>query len=201
MIAEHLVYNAAIAIIIGLMVFRYTGRDTSWIIILVTYIPDLDKITGALFHRIGITVLVEGQNIQHGTFHNIAAMIIISVVLGFLLHPFGIRYFDTFVMSMIGLGSHLFEDALVYSSDYAYLWPFSHARTGLGWLPISVTEESYRADFFQIANTEVLLIGLVFLLTAVLVRTRIEGSFDWIRWYMPESVYRKIFLKKKYSTD
>jgi len=192
MLAEHLVYSTALAVIAGMLFFRYTGRDESWIIILVSYAPDLDKIADPILDRIGFTVLFEGHTIHHGTFHNIAAMVIFGVIMAFLLSPLGIRYLDAFLFSVIGFGAHLFEDALVYPADYTYFWPFSHAKTGLGWLPFTGTEESYNADFFHIANTEVLLIGLIFLLIAVLVRTRVEGP-GWIRWYMPASVYRRFF--------
>jgi membrane-bound metal-dependent hydrolase YbcI (DUF457 family) len=121
-------------------------------------------------------------------------MIIFAVILAFILHPFGIRYFDTVLFTIIGIGSHLFEDALVYPANYMYLWPFSHEKMGLAWLPISGSEESYSATFFRIANTEVLLIGVALLIIAILIRTRFEGP-GWIRWYMPESVYKRYFSK------
>jgi hypothetical protein len=188
------VYNAAIAVFAGMLFLHYTGRDPSWIIILVTYVPDLDKIAGPLLNKVGFTILFEGHTIHHGTFHTIAAMIIFAVILAFILHPFGIRYFDTVLFTIIGIGSHLFEDALVYPANYMYLWPFSHEKMGLAWLPISGSEESYSATFFRIANTEVLLIGVALLIIAILIRTRFEGP-GWIRWYMPESVYKRYFSK------
>jgi hypothetical protein len=200
MLAEHLVYNAAIAVIAGMIFLRFTKRDPSWIIILVTYLPDLDKIAERILNTAGFTVLFEGHAIQHGTFHNIAAMLIFAVIVAFLLYPFGVRYFDAMLFSIIGFGAHLFEDALVYPANYMYLWPFSHDKMGLGWLPISWSEESYNANFFHIANTEVLFIGLALLLVAVLVRTRVEGS-GWIRWYMPAFVYRRYFSKEKKMPD
>ena len=65
---------------------------------------------------------------------------------------------------------------------------------GLGWLSAAGSEELYHADFFHIANTRVVFIGLALLLFAVLIRTRVEGS-GWIHWYMPEKIYRKYFGK------
>jgi hypothetical protein len=198
MLAEHLVYSAAIAVIAGMLSFHYTGRDSSWIVILVSYVPDLDKISDAVLNRIGFTVLFEGHSIHHGTFHTIAAMILFGVVLSFLLYPFGIRFFDALIFIITGFAAHLFEDALVYSANYMYLWPFSREKLGLAWLPFNGSEESYNANFFNLANTEVLLIGLAVLLIAVLVRTRFEGP-GWIRWYMPEKVYLRYFMKNKPS--
>jgi hypothetical protein len=172
--------------------YRLAGRDSSWIVILVTYVPDLDKISDAILNQVGFTVLFEAHTIHHGTFHNVAAMIIFGVIIAFLLVPFGIRFFDAFIFSIIGIGAHLFEDALVYPADYMYLWPFSRDKLGLAWLPVTGPEEAYNANFFHVANTEVLLIGLFILLLAVLVRTRVEGS-GWIRWYLPGKVYRIFF--------
>lgn len=194
MLAEHIFYTAAIAIFSGMLFFHYTGRDNSWIVILVAFFPDLDKIADPILTRFGFTLLFEGHTIHHGTFHTVAAMVIICIIIAFLLHPFGIRFFDAFFFTIIGFGAHLFEDALVYPADYMYLWPFSNEKMGLAWLPMSLTEENYTANFFSIANIEVFFIGLVILFLAILIRTRVEG-LGWIQWYMPKKVYRKYFKK------
>jgi hypothetical protein len=193
MLAEHLIYSTAIAVIAGMLSFHYTGRDASWIVILCTYLPDLDKIVDYLLNSIGFTVLFEGHTIHHGTFHNVAALLIFGISIAFLLHPFGVRFFDAMIFAIVGFGAHLFEDALVYPSNYMYLWPFSREKLGLAWLPVGGSEESYSANFLHLANTEVLFIGLVFLLIAILVRTRVEGS-GWIRWYLPGNVYQKYLI-------
>jgi hypothetical protein len=191
MMAEHLVYSAAIAVLAGMISFQLTGRDNSWIVLLVSYAPDLDKIMNIFLHRIGIIVMYDGHTIHHGTFHTVAAMIFFGIILAFILHPLGIRFFDTILFTIIGFGAHLFEDALVYPANYMYLWPLSSEKLGLAWLPVG-SEEVYNATFLHIANTEVLYIGLVFLILALLVRTWAEGT-GWIRWYMPKKVYRKFF--------
>ena len=192
MLAEHLVFTAAIAVLAGMISFRLTGRDSSWIVILVSYAPDLDKVLGPLLDRIGFTILFEGHAIHHGTFHTVAAMVVFALFMAFLLHPAGIRFSDAFIFTTIGFGAHLIEDALVYSANYMYLWPFSLEKFGLAWLPMNGSEEAYNAGFFHIANTEVLLIGLALLLFACLIRTRAEGA-GWIRWYMPKTVYNQFF--------
>jgi hypothetical protein len=198
MLAEHLIYSTAIAVIAGMLSFHYTGRDASWIIILCTYIPDLDKVSDLFLNSVGFTVLFEGHTIHHGTFHTVAAMLIFGIVIAFLLHPLGVRFFDALIFTIIGFGAHLFEDALVYPSDYMYLWPLSREKMGLAWLPVGGSEESYTANFFHIANTEVLFIGIAFLLIAIIVRTRVEGS-GWIQWYLPENLYQKYFIRDKMS--
>jgi len=197
MLAEHIIYSTALAILVGMIFYRFTGRDSSWIIILCAWIPDIDLIANGVLNRFGFTLLFEGHKITHGVFHNIAMMVIFGILVAFLLNPFGIRFFDALFFAVIGFGAHLFEDALVYKAGYPYLWPFYSKDLGFGLLPNILTEENYFRDFFGIANTYVLIVGLVVLLVAIIIRTYAEGP-AWIRWYMPEKVYRKLF--GKYTT-
>jgi carbon starvation protein CstA len=194
MLAEHIIYSTALAILVGMVFYKYTGRDSSWIIILCAWIPDIDLIANSVLTRSGFTLLFEGHRITHGVFHNIAIMVFFGILLAFLLHPFGIRFLDAFFFAVIGFGAHLFEDALVYDPGYEFLWPLSSKVLGLGLLPNMINEENYMRNFFGIANTEVLIIGLVLLLVAILIRTYWEGS-SWIRWYMPDKVYVTVFGK------
>ena len=194
MLSEHIIYSAALAILVGMIFYRFTGRDSSWIIILCAWIPDIDLIANGVLNRFGFTLLFEGHKITHGVFHNIAMMVIFGILVAFLLNPFGIRFFDALFFAVIGFGAHLFEDALVYKAGYPYLWPFLSKDLGFGLLPNILTEENYFRDFFGIANTYVLIVGLVVLLVAVIIRTYAEGP-AWIRWYMPEKVYVKLFGK------
>ena len=198
MLAEHIVYSAALAILVGMVFLTYTGRDNSWIIILCALIPDIDKFAHTILNKIGFTVLFEGHRITHGVFHNIAMMVIFGILVAFFLHPFGIKFFEGFLFSIIGFGAHLFEDALVYDPGYKFLWPFSSKVLGLGLLPNMLSEENYFRDFIGIANTYVLIVGLLVLLVAIIIRTYIEGP-AWIRWYMPDTVYVKLF--GKYTTE
>ena len=104
MIIEHLFYSMAIAIIVGMFYYRLTGRDHSWIIILCAWIPDVDLIARSVLNKFGFVVLFEGQPIRHGTFHTVAAMVIFAIFLAFLLHPFGIQFFDSLFFAIIGFG-------------------------------------------------------------------------------------------------
>jgi hypothetical protein len=174
MLSEHIFYSSAIAILIGMIFYKCTGRDSSWIIILCAWAPDLD-----LF-------------LHHGAFHNIAFMVIFGIIMAFILRSFGIRFFDAFFFSVIGFGAHLLEDAMVYDVAYPFLWPFSTNNHGLELFPDVISMRGrYIADFFRIANTEVLIVGLLFLVLAIIIRTYFEGP-TWIRWYMPEKFYLKL---------
>ncbi len=196
MLAEHIIYSAALAILAGMVFYHYTGRDPSWIIIVSAWAPDLDVIANPVLRSLGFRVLFEGTSIYHGTFHNIGVMIVFGVVVAFLLHPLGIKFFDALFFAIIGFGAHLVEDALVYESGYMFLWPLSSKILGIGLFPSAMDEVNYIRDFFGIANTEVLIIGLVTVLVAFLIRTYYEGSSSWIRFYMPEILYKKLFRKK-----
>ncbi len=64
MIIEHLVYSIAIAIIFGMIYRRFTGRESSWIIVLSAYTPDVDIIADAILRKIG----AETYNVAFVTF-------------------------------------------------------------------------------------------------------------------------------------
>jgi len=175
MYIEHIFYSGAIAILIGMLFFRYAGRDSSWIIILCAWAPDL--------------VLP-----IHDKFHNVAFLVMFTMLVGFLLHKSGVNVFDAFFFAFIGYGVHVFEDALVFKTGYPFLWPLVRGDAGIGVFPAAVSEGNYLADVFGIGNTQVLMAGLVFLLLALLLRTVVEGP-TWIRWYMLDGHYSRVITK------
>ncbi|MGA2933750.1 MAG: metal-dependent hydrolase [Methanomicrobiales archaeon] len=172
MFIEHIVYSAAIAVIVGMIFVRFTGRDPSWIIILLTYFPDLDEIGKIPF--ITNDVLFP-MVIHHGDFHTLGNLLVASLVFAVILHFAGMRYFDGFICSAIGLGAHFFEDALVYNPAYAFFWPLSSQKFGIGLFPAT-------RNFFGVANTTTLLIGVILFLIACAVRTYFEGK-GWYRTF------------------
>jgi membrane-bound metal-dependent hydrolase YbcI (DUF457 family) len=173
MLFEHWIYSTAIAIIVGMIYYKRTGRDLSWIIIASAYVPDLDLIADAMFKRIGITVLIRGNPIEHGDFHNIAVLLLFAVLVALLLQTVGTRLRDSFIFASIGFGAHLFEDALVFNLGYSFFWPLSAQTFGIG-----MVEYSY--DWYGIANTEVLIIGLIAVMVCATVRTVYEGN-GWVK--------------------
>jgi hypothetical protein len=132
MLFEHWIYSIAIAIIVGMVYYRFTGRDYAWIIIASAYVPDIDMIVDAVLKKIGVTVLVYGSPISHGNFHNIAVLLVYAVSVALLLHPIGIKLKDAFFFASIGFAAHMFEDALIASLAYPFLWPVSTQRFGIG---------------------------------------------------------------------
>jgi membrane-bound metal-dependent hydrolase YbcI (DUF457 family) len=171
---EHIIYSAALAVIFGMIFSRYTGRDPSWIIIAVAFVPDIDSIlerSPAELPRI----IVPGT-ILHGDMHTILALIVFSLLIAAVLQWFGIRFIDGLLCSAIGIAAHFFEDALVYNPSYTYLWPITSYTFQIGIL------EGPR-NLFGIANSSVVLIGICFLILAVLVRTLVEGT-EWWRVFL-----------------
>ncbi len=67
---EHWIYSTAIAIIAGMIHFKKTGRDYSWIVIASALAPDLDMFTGYIFNKFDIGILINGNPLKHGDFHN-----------------------------------------------------------------------------------------------------------------------------------
>jgi len=177
MLFEHLIYSTAIAILFGMIYRGLTGREYSWIIILSAYAPDIDVIANGLLKKAGITLLIYGSPISHGDFHTLAVLVIYAVGVSFLLHPLGFRYVDSLVFAAVGFGAHLIEDALVYSQGYRFLWPLAARKIGSG---IIVGSERYKADYYGIADAEVLKYGLIFLAVAVVFRTLYERK-NWVK--------------------
>ena len=97
MIIEHILYSGALAILAGMVFYHDTKRDPSWIIIVCALAPDVDYITNPILRRLGIGLLLNGHPILHGTFHNIAFMVMFGIAMAFLLHPLGLRFLDSSV--------------------------------------------------------------------------------------------------------
>ncbi len=73
---EHLIYSAALAVIVGMIFSRLKGSDPSWIIIAVAFVPDIDFGLQAWSEIPGIALRF---TVQHGDFHNITALILFSL--------------------------------------------------------------------------------------------------------------------------
>ncbi|NYT06511.1 MAG: metal-dependent hydrolase [Methanomicrobiales archaeon] len=178
MLAEHILYAAAVAIPAGMLYLRYFGRDPSWIIILCAWAPDIDQVLYPFSYRLlGVRLLVNGHTLRHGDLHTLGALLVFSVIFALVLrlHPFSVRLADGLIFSAIGYAVHLASDALVYNPAYPFLWPLSPSRLGLGVI-------FYVRDFFWIADSRVLAAGLLLAAGAALLRTAIEGR-GWTRHY------------------
>lgn len=178
---EHLIYSAALAVIIGMLYYRSTGRDPSWIIVISALAPDIDQAFCSMRCWFGVSLAFNGHLIQHGDFHTLGALAIYALLLGALLVPLGIRFWEGVLFAGIGFGAHLLEDALVYRTSYAILWPFSDRVVALGLM-------DYSRDFYSIADTQVLIVGLFLLAGAVALRMHVDREWPgWIRAGLPKA--------------
>lgn len=159
MLIEHLIYNIAIAILIYTI---YEKRYVLSIIILSTYSPDIDFVTDSILKKIGITLLIYGDPIKHGDFHNILVLIIYGILVALLLNTIKIKMIDSFILASIGFTAHLFEDYIVFNPGYRFFWPISDKIYGIGLI-------KYNADFYGIANKDVLIVGLIFIILCVII--------------------------------
>jgi septum site-determining protein MinD len=169
MLFEHLIYSTAIAIIAGMIHLKKTGRDYSWIIIASALAPDLDMFAGYIFNKFDTGILINGNPLKHGDFHNIAVLFLFALLVGSLLKTQGMKFKDSFIFAGIGFGAHILEDVLVYNPGYAFLWPLSTHVFGIGIV-------NYEPDWYGIANTGVLLAGVIFMVLCGTVSILYEGK-------------------------
>lgn len=172
MLFEHLIYSTAIAIIAGMIHFKLTGRDYSWIIIASAFAPDLDIIADTLLNKLGMSVLIDGSPIKHGDFHNITMLFLFASLVSLILQAKGYRFAEVFTFASIGFGAHMFEDGLVYNPGYPFLRPLSEHIFGIGIF-------DYKPDLYLIADTRVLIFGLIAVMLSTAIRIAYEGQ-GWI---------------------
>ncbi len=163
MLFEHWIYSTAVAILIYTI---YRKKECLYIIIGSAYAPDTDIIADYILKNIGIIVLVYGRYIKHGDFHNMLVLIIYAILIALLLSTINVKIKDSFILASIGFGLHLLEDALVFNPGYRFFWPISDKIYGIG----LVTNYNGHADFFGIANTEVLIIGVILVILSICIK-------------------------------
>ncbi len=187
MFTEHVIYNLAIAIVLTFFVQQEFAGWGSLIIVVSGCIPDIDGIFDLLQNHL---VFTSGQLLPRMTehsrdFHNLGALVVYAVLAGIILTwVFRLKFPMVALFAGIGYGAHLFEDALVYNPSSAVFWPISSVPAGIGIF------SDYSRNFLGIANTEVLLIGMVLLTVVVVVSlTRRKTSWAEING-SPKQVYK-----------
>jgi len=128
---EHLIYSTAIAIIAGMLWYKHTGRDPSWIIIASAFAPDFDIVAGELLNKLDLNSLISTP-IRHGDFHNIAFMLLFATAAALVLRLAGMRFWDSFLFAGIGVGAQVFREELIANPVYRSCWPMAKQRWGIG---------------------------------------------------------------------
>jgi hypothetical protein len=153
LILEHIVYAAAVAVLVGMVYMHYIGRNPTWIILIGTVLPDID----AVFENIAFALgLAQPYLIYHGTFHNITAAAIICSVGAYLLTKAKVRFWDGFICLAIGFAVHLFADWAVYKPGYQFLMPFSNWYFGARLI-------NYAPNFHGAWMSRVMIVGFILL--------------------------------------
>jgi membrane-bound metal-dependent hydrolase YbcI (DUF457 family) len=176
---EHLVYNAAIALLVGVVYLRYTNRNPAWIIVATAFMPDVDVIFEF------ITTNLMGINSQyamhHGVFHNLLSMVCISILIAYALSRYNLAAFsDGLICAMIGYTAHLGEDWVVYKYIYQFLFPVTTKFYGTGIIPEAGDISLNIGEFvINLGGITVLLVGVAFLLASMGVFYLIERK-GWL---------------------
>ena len=132
MLLEHLIYSTAIAIIAGMLWYKYTGRDPSWIIIASAFAPDFDSFSGGMFKKLDMNILIDGAPIRHGDFHNIAFLLLFASAVALALRLAGMRFWDSFLFAGVGFGAHKARNVGFFGQGYRSQWPGKTQRWGIG---------------------------------------------------------------------
>jgi membrane-bound metal-dependent hydrolase YbcI (DUF457 family) len=162
MYLEHIVYSLAIGIV---AVMLLKPREAGWctfIFVISGCIPDVDGIFDLMRYPPDFTSGLIPTMVEHSRyFHTTGALLMYAILTGiFLARWRSLTFAECVFFAGTGFATHLVEDALVYNPSSAAFWPISAQEVGIGLLPHS-------RDFFKIANTEVLAIGLVFLILVI----------------------------------
>ena len=132
MLFEHLIYSTAIAIIAGMLWYKHTGRDPSWIIIASAFAPDFDIVAGELLKKLDLNILTNGSPIVHGDFHNIAFLLLFAIAAALVLRLAGMRFWDSFLFAGFGEGAQVFREELIANSTIRSCRPKTKRRRGIG---------------------------------------------------------------------
>jgi len=162
MYIEHVVFSLACAIVVVMLL---KPRDAGWCTLIVVVsgcIPDIDGIFDIIRNPPEFTSGLIPHMAEHSRyFHTMGALIIYALFAGIVLARWqGLKFSECAFFGGAGFAMHLLEDAIVYNPSSAVFWPLSPQEVGIGLLPNA-------RDFFSIANTEVLAIGMVLLMLAI----------------------------------
>ena len=125
MLFEHLIYSIAIAIIAGMLWFKRTGRDPSWIIIASAYAPDFDIVAGELIRKLDLNSLINDTPITHGDFHNIAFLLLFATAAALVLRLAGMRFWESLLFAGIGVGAQVLGKEWLPCQGYHSQWPMT----------------------------------------------------------------------------
>lgn len=174
-------------VIAGLIYDRYRTVNPVWIIWFAMLIPDSDFIAEVVWDSIFPTKIAP---VIHGSFHNILVLMLSSIIIGwYLWKKTKIPFHDTALCVAVGFTAHLLEDALVNGVVYHFYVPISSR----GWYQGYILHPSEDLVAFNnyIGSSNVVIIGVLLLIIAILIRSNVNG-FNWLEKY---AVFPRGFFK------
>jgi len=176
MIIEHFLYNISIAIVVGILYNHYYHRNPTWIIIVASLLPDIDYFLQKICYLYSdICGYISPIMITHGNFHNIIAIIGLSVFFAILIKIIcNERFVDAVACLMVGCTAHLVEDICVYNHIYFILVPISD----ISFRSLDIMHES-RDMMFGMGDWNIFIIGICLIIYLIIVKCAIEGT-EWI---------------------
>jgi membrane-bound metal-dependent hydrolase YbcI (DUF457 family) len=171
MLIEHILYNLSIAIIIGILYNRYTNRNPTWIIVITSWLPDIDYVVQSLWYNIyQCTAILCPIMIRHGDFHNIMVIILLSIIFGYLIYKYcNVLLKDAILCVGIGCIAHLVEDITVYDKTYRLLYPMSNIQ----FYNLNLINES--RNILGIGDSNIIAIGIFILLCFCIIKFMVDG--------------------------
>lgn len=188
MLLEHLLYSAALAILVGIVFLRYTGNDPTWLIVVMSAAPDTDYIVHMIMMYFNFSYPVM---INHGDFHNILSLLFISLCVSLFLLKMGMNFMHVLICSMIGYGAHFVEDFIVYPPAYAYFFPFTIDTYGINLIP--------ETGNLIVAGSEVLVIGLILFCISISIKMYFDSTGWTIKHYIDD--WLTVSNKMRYYTE
>lgn len=191
MYLEHIVYSLAVGLV---AVMLLKPREAGWctfIFVISGCMPDVDGIFDLMRYPLDFTGGLIPTMVEHSrVFHTTGALLVYAILTGILLARWrSLTFAECAFCAGTGFALHLVEDALVYNPSSAAFWPISAQEVGIGLLPHS-------RDFFKIANTEVLAIGLVLLALAI-ISTVILKKIELTRFFQVDRTLGELLFIKE----
>jgi len=179
LLIEHVLYSLAFAVLVGMMYDFYTTRNPAWIVVFAVLLPDTDMVFRTVWEVIFPTKI---PFIQHGSFHNVLALCVFTVVIGWLVNKYlpTVDRNDAMVCVFLGFLAHLVEDAFVYTEPFPFFFPFSDMFWNTG---VLIATDDIHWGLTPLASTNVLLFGILVLAAAILIRIIIQGRC-WIELHI-----------------
>lgn len=167
MYLEHFIWSAAFAIIVGVIVERRWGYSLPiWIICASAMLPDIDYLIQTIMYPLMfIFPIFNPLFITHGDFHNIVAVIILSLLFAWLLNKYmKIDYNNAFICLILGCIFHIFCDYIVYTATFHVIAPrFGYELVGIGILP-------ERGTLYGLGEPIIFAVGILCLIIALSIK-------------------------------